>query len=133
MPPRRHFVTIRFANVESRSSVQAAAALLRRGGPNCVNSAGADGLTCLHRLAAAGMADCLSAFLAAAGDAVDLLPRTKAGLNALQLARQGKHAAVCRLLEESTEAAAAAAQVIFGFVHLHIAVTTAAQVQDGVC
>lgn len=64
----------------------------------------------MHKLASAGLTECLEVFIPAAGKGVDFLKRTKTGLNALQLARNRKDGSVCTLLEQATEEAAQAAQ-----------------------
>jgi hypothetical protein len=92
------------ANLQAAGS--AAALALCCAGPGAVNAADREGCTALHRLAAAGLAGCLQAFIAVAGERVNYLRRTKEGLNALQLARGGKHAAAAAALERGTEAAA---------------------------
>lgn len=87
------------------ASTAAALALLCSGGED-INAADKDTLTLLHRLAAAGLASCLEAVVAVAGPRLNFLKRTKDGLNALQLARGGKHAAAAAVLEAGTESAA---------------------------
>ncbi|KXZ54121.1 hypothetical protein GPECTOR_5g222 [Gonium pectorale] len=96
---------------EVLAAVRSAARLLVWcSGADGVNAADRDGCGALHILAAGGTAPLLAAFIEEAGPALDFLRRTRAGLNALQLARVKKHAPSVQLLELATESAAKAAQ-----------------------
>ena len=85
--------------VEVLAAVRAAAALLRWcAGADGVNAADVrDGTTALHVLAAGGAVPLLAAFIQAAGPGLDFLRRTRAGANALQLARGRKHTAAAQV------------------------------------
>lgn len=78
--------------------------------PEGANAADREGYTLLHRLALAGQPRCLELLLAAGGDELDLLLRTRSGANALQLAKQQRHEACVQLLEAATQQAAEARQ-----------------------
>lgn len=69
-----------------------------------------DGMTILHRLAQAGIAEGIEIVFRLCGPRLDLLKRAKSGANALQLARQNKHRECMQLLERTTEEAALRAQ-----------------------
>lgn len=102
-------------------AVRGVVALLRSA-PDGVNTSDLEGCTLLHRLALAGHARCLELLLQLAPPAegadadsggplvLDLLVRTRTGANALQLARQARHAACVALLEGATQRAAEARQ-----------------------
>eukprot|EP00803_Ostreobium_quekettii_P006304 evm.model.scf_1230.2 EVM.evm.TU.scf_1230.2 scf_1230:33987-46976(-) len=91
-------------------SVEGAAVCLLYCGDDALNSTDKDGFTILHRLAEAGLSECLDVYIREAGDNLDFLKRTKYGANALQLARNSKVLECVLVLEKATEAAAKAAQ-----------------------
>eukprot|EP00803_Ostreobium_quekettii_P008476 evm.model.scf_30EXC.8 EVM.evm.TU.scf_30EXC.8 scf_30EXC:116874-133578(-) len=92
------------------ASVEGAAVCLLYCGDDALNSTDKDGFTILHRLAEAGLSECLAVYIRESGDALDFLKRTKHGANALQLARDSKVLGCVLVLEKATEAAAKAAQ-----------------------
>ncbi len=76
------------------AAVRAVASLLALGGgADGVNATDRDGCGVLHLLAVSGMAPLLAAYITAAGPSLDFLRRTRAGSNALQMARSRKHSA----------------------------------------
>lgn len=87
-----------------------AARMLQICEPDGVNSSDDEGFTALHRLALAGLPECVDVFIAQAGPDLDLLRRTRGGSNALQLSRIRRSDCVSPVLETMTEAAAEAAQ-----------------------
>ncbi|CAG9462132.1 unnamed protein product [Pedinophyceae sp. YPF-701] len=68
------------------------------------------GNTLLHRVAASGVPEAVTIVMGLAGPHLDLLRRNRHSANALQLAKEGRHARVAAILERAMEAAALAAQ-----------------------
>lgn len=93
--------------LEGAMSLVISALLQSERGINAVDSAG---YTLLHKFAEMRDARCLSLLLKLAGNKVDLLVRTRAGANALQLARQANNVECEALLFDVTQKAADALQ-----------------------
>jgi len=81
------------------AAVMAVAKLLSVNECDGVNSVDSEGMTVLHKLAKAGLQECLEAFVRVCGEDLDFVKRTPDGANAFQLAHVSRDPSSASVLE----------------------------------